>query len=770
MSSLLVLATINLVLGGLVFLLGILILRENPRQRLNRVVSLMMFFGGFGALLTALGLLHARTGVGAAAATAATRGGTNTVQHFAYLWEFFFPSLFLFACLFPQERRFTRRRSSRPWFLAWLPPFGVLVYLPHLVHFVLLFLLTLIGPWLQPRSVPAMLQIVSPLLSVGRLFLELFLSVHQALFSLVNLVFGIGAVALLADSYSHTRVPRLRQQLRAIGIGLALCLVLYSMGSLIPTLFDLQISAAARSAFTAAALTVGSGAIAYAIVRHKFLDAKLLARRGILYGTATAALVGFYLVVVVQVNRWLTSLAGVDARVIEPVFLVFALVAFQPTMSRLEEMLDRVLLRDPGDHRNVLRNLGRDLQTTIELETLLTNSIRTIAEALILRRAYLMALPRDGLILRVGAGETIGDDDLSKLRPMLTRWPEDRSQRVAECLEGLADGERGLVHDRLNLALIIPLRWRGETVGALLLGDKITGTEFTAEDVALLNTLATQMAVSLQNALLVRDRVEVARLEEELRLARQIQRSFLVSEFPETSRYEVHALNIPSKEVGGDLYDLVPAPDGGLVLAVADVAGKGVPAALLSSMLQASLRTQASSIGSVSEILRNINALVYRGTAVHQFATFFIARVRPDGRMSFSNAGHNYPVVARRDGAQVLLERGGLVLGVMEATDYEEDAIHLETGDRLVLYTDGITEAVNESGELFGEERLHAVIAGLSHELTAREVADRILRALEIFRNGVEARDDMTLMVLRVLEPDPARLDEGLGQLVESGR
>jgi sigma-B regulation protein RsbU (phosphoserine phosphatase) len=682
------------------------------------------------------------------------------------LWEFFFPSLFLFACLFPQERRFTRRR--RPPGFRWLPPFEILVYLPHLVHFGLLFVLTLAGPWLQPRAVSGVLQIVAPLLSVGRLFLEMFLSVHQALFSLVNLVFGIAAVALLADSLSHTRVTRLRQQLRAIMIGMTACLVLYSMGSLIPTLFDLHISAAARSAFTAGALTVGSGAIAYAIVRHKFLDAKMLARRGILYGTATAALVGFYLVVVVKLNRLLTSIAGVDARVIEPVFLVFALVAFQPAMSRLEEILDRLLLRDPADHRNILRNLGRDLQTTIELETLLTNSIRTIAEALILRRAYLMALPRDGIILRIGSGDTIPERDLEHLRPMVCQWPEDRSLRVSECLESLNDGERALLHDRMSLALVIPLRWRGETVGCLLLGDKITGTEFTAEDVTLLNALAAQMSVSLQNALLVRDRVEVARFEEELRLARQIQRSFLVSEFPQTSRYEVHALNIPSKEVGGDLYDLVLDTDGGLVLAVADVAGKGVPAALLSSMLQASLRTQAASIASVSEILRNINALVYRGTAVHQFATFFIARIREDGRMFFCNAGHNYPVVARRGGGQVLLERGGLVLGVMESPDYEEDAIHLETGDRLVLYTDGITEAVNPEGELYGEERLHAVIADLPADLTAREVSDRILRELEVFRNGVEPRDDMTLMVLRVLEPDPARIASGRQQLVGS--
>jgi serine phosphatase RsbU (regulator of sigma subunit) len=764
MNSLRALATLNLAVGGLVFLLGILILRENPRQRLNRVVALMMFFGGFGALLTALEVLP-RGGGAAALATP-----TGTVQHFAYLWEFFFPSLFLFACLFPQERRFARPYQRRPWFLAWVPPFDMLVYLPHAVHFVLLFLLGL--PWLQGTpSATGALQIVTPLLTLGRLFLQLFLAVHQALFSVVNLVFGIGAVGLLFNSYTHTRLPRLRQQLRAIGVGLALCLLLYSLGSLIPTLADLRISAGMRSAFTAAALTIGSGSIAYAIVRHKFLDAKLLARRGILYGFATATLVGFYLLVVVHLNRLLTGLSGVDARVIEPVFLVFALVVFQPTMSRLEEILDRLLLRDPSDHRNVLRNLGRDLMTTIELEVLLTNSVRTIADALLLRRAYLVALRRDGMIVRAGAGEPIPELEQPRLREVLLRLPpEEQTFRVADAVEGLSDSDRALLIGHLGCALVIPLRWRGETVGGVFLGEKVTGTQFTAEDVNLLSSLAAQMGVSLQNALLVSDRVEVVRLEEELRLARQIQRSFLVSEFPEMARFEVHALNIPSKEVGGDLYDLVPTGDGGLVLAVADVAGKGVPAALLSSMLQASLRTQAASIPSVSEILRNINALVYRGTSVHQFATFFIARVHADGRMVFSNAGHNYPVLARRNGSEVLLERGGLVLGVMEQVDYAEDSVHLDTGDRVVLYTDGITEAADASSELFGEERLYQVIRGLPHHLSAREVAERILEALEEFLGGVEPRDDMTLMVLRVLEPDPARIETRQEELVEGAR
>jgi sigma-B regulation protein RsbU (phosphoserine phosphatase) len=756
MNSFRLLATLNLCLGGLVFLLGLLILRENPRQRLNRVVSMMLFFGGFGSVLAALSFLAAGpAGVGA--------GGTNqgSVQNFAYLWEFFFPTLFLFASIFPGERMFTRRGAGIPW-LRFGPSFESLVYAPHAFHFVIALLVALAPPSLK-LTMPDALRALAPLAGLASLAMGLFLAIHRALFSLVNLGFGIAAVALLADSYRRARAQRLRQQLRAIGLGLASCLLLYSLASLFPALLGLTISEWARSALTIAALTIGSGSIAYAMVRFKFLDAKLLARRGILYGVASAALVGVYLTVVVQLNRLLTQISGVDARVIEPVFLIVALIVFQPAISWLEEILDRLLLRDPGDYRNVLRNLGRDLQTTIELEDLLDRSITTIADSLLLRSAYLVALPRGDVILRAGAGPPPAPADQAVLPELLSRLPVSaESFRMADPVPGLTLADRALLVGRLGVSVMLPLHSRGETVGALLLGEKLTGTDYTSEDVNLLSTLARQMSVSLQNALLVRERVQIVRIEEELRLARQIQRSFLHSEFPATPRFDVHALNIQSKEVGGDFYDLVPAADGAFLLAIADVAGKGVPAALLSSMLQASLRTQAGSIASVAEILRNINSLVYRATAVHQFATFFIARVENDSlHMTFSNAGHNYPIVIRRGRDPMFLERGGLVLGIQDGAVYEEERVHLSTGDLLVLYTDGISEATDKHGEFYGDDRLCQLVREFPHDLSARQVTERILEALRGFLDGEEARDDMTLMVLRVLEPEPSLRSDG---------
>src|SRR2546426_2063451 len=275
-----------------------------------------------------------------------------------------------------------------------------------------------------------------------------------------------------------------------------------------------------------------------------------------------------------------------------------------------------------------------------------------------------------------------------------------------------------------------------------------------ARDIAIFGMFTALFAVlfsAIAYALyLYRQSLERARSEQELNLARRIQRSFLLSQFPKMPRMDMHAVNVSSKEVSGDFYDVVPAGDDSFLLAVADVSGKGVPAALLTSMLQASLRTQAMTVPSVARILGNVNRLVCRSTADEQFATFFLARVEERSmRLSFSNAGHNFPVVYRREGGRETLERGGTVIGILEQAEFEEAAVELRPGDRVLLYTDGISEAARESGEMFGEDRIHAAIEAMPASLTAREIVERLLDSVRGFLGGMEPGDDMTVMVLR---------------------
>ena len=247
-----------------------------------------------------------------------------------------------------------------------------------------------------------------------------------------------------------------------------------------------------------------------------------------------------------------------------------------------------------------------------------------------------------------------------------------------------------------------------------------------------------------------------ARAEQELSVARTIQGSFLPTNFPAMGAVEVDAVNVPSRQVSGDFYDVVPEGEGRFLIAIADVAGKGIPAALLSSMLQASLRTQAGSISSVSAILRNVNALVYRSTAVEQFATFFLARLDTATlELTFCNAGHNHPMILKRDGRVATLERGGTLVGILANASYEEDVVALEPGDRLLLYTDGVSEAASPSGELYGEERLLALLRDLPAGLGCKEAIARILDELRQFMGQSEALDDITMVMARI--PNGAR-------------
>jgi serine phosphatase RsbU (regulator of sigma subunit) len=736
-NSTYLLASVNLVLGGLVFLLGLVILRENSKQRLNLIVSLLLFFGGFGTVLSGFALLQP-----------ATSPGAGVTESAVYLWELFFPTAFVLASIFPEEHVFLRT-FGLPERLRW-NGFLVLVYAPHLVHFALLMFM---NDW-NSASAPQFSSTgaLHSVLAVAAVFGRIFLGVHRALFSLVDLCFGAAAIALLVVSWRRTDVPRIRQQLGAIAIGLAGCLVLYASSTLLPTLLGRRLDRVLQTVLTTGALLVGSGSIAYAMVRHKFLDAKLLARRGILYALATAVLIGVYLVLVDRLNRFVAASFGVDARVIEPVFLIMALTLFQPAIGLLEQALDRMFLRDPGDYRNVLRQLGRDLQTTIDLEDLLTRSIHTLAEALLLRTAYVVAFTQDGPIGRAGAGKPLDEPALLHLATILPRLsPTETSYRLADPVDGLRRLDRELLVGRLGITLVVPLRWRGETLGMLLLGEKLTATDHTSEDVTLLGALAGQMGVSLQNALLLRDRLVVARMEEELHLAQHIQQTFLRNDFPPLPRCQVHAVNLPSRQVGGDYYDVVSCEDGSFLVAIADVAGKGVPAALLSSMLQASLRTQASGTTPVDAILRNVNALVYRSTATQQFASFFLARVHENGRrLTYCNAGHNWPVLMRANGEVLRLEQGGLLLGIVEDVPLEHATVTLESGDVLVLYTDGISEATNADGELFGESRVAEFVQSLGRPPVAREIGEKLLAEVERHLGGVEAQDDRTLVVLCV--------------------
>jgi serine phosphatase RsbU (regulator of sigma subunit) len=730
--------TVYLLVAGLVFLLGFVILRENPRERLNRATALMLFFAGLGSVLGAIGFILESLG-------GARVGANDLLRSFNYLWELFFPSLLYFACVFPSENRFVRR----------VPLLALWIFAPHVAHIVFMVLQTQGPLWARLTAGAAQSGLFSKLIDYGRIPVELIFRFHQILFSMVNLVYIAAALTLLWLSFRRATNALVRAQVRTIFSGLASCASFYAAAVPIPTLMNKAWPPAIRSTLIVAALILGSGSIAYSIVRHRFLDTNLIARKSILYAVTSGFLIGVYLTIVRQVDALLETAPGYDTTVFKTAMLLLALVLFQPIFSWLEDVLDRYFLRDRGDHRTILRRMSGEVLSVLDLNQLADKILLTLREGVPARTTVLLIAPQGDSCLARGFG---GDVDLTTIeaipRPALAALfdgiPFLRREEVLPRAEerGVRDALEPLLKTRPYL--VFPLRHAGELIGLIALGRKITETRYTAEERALLQTLANQSSIAIKNAFLYRDNLAKTILEEELAVARRIQQQFLPHRLPSTPRFDLAGLNVQTRQVGGDYYDLLDVGDGQYLVVIADVAGKGVPAALLASMVQASIRTQAQDRKPMGELMGRLNRLVYDATPEDRFATCFLARVGGgDSRLFFSNAGHNYPIMLPAAGGYRCLEEGGIPLGIAPEHLYGEISTGLQAGDALLLYTDGITDARNLAGEDYGEDRLLGLAGALPRDLTAEQMIRAVAADVSRFTEGAEQADDITLVALK---------------------
>lgn len=287
----------------------------------------------------------------------------------------------------------------------------------------------------------------------------------------------------------------------------------------------------------------------------------------------------------------------------------------------------------------------------------------------------------------------------------------------------------------------------GETIGVLYVDSQTAAEHLSATQVDALETLASEAAMAIYNARLFKESEEKRRMEEELVIAREIQQSLLPA--PERALPFACACsrNLPCREVGGDYFDYFEMPGGAFGFALGDVAGKGMPAALLTSVVQGIFSAQALLGVPVESLIANVNRnLVRRGTG-NRFLTLFFGMLEPDGRLIYTNAGHNPPLLVRADGTMEELTAGGMVLGIFPEASYEAGSARLEPGDHLVLFTDGVVEARNRAGEEFGNERLRALL-----EIRAGSPSSRIVRCIEEalaeFSADAPQHDDITMMVV----------------------
>lgn len=465
------------------------------------------------------------------------------------------------------------------------------------------------------------------------------------------------------------------------------------------------------------------------------------------------------MIVPVFVDPALSGLLVVFSRSAETAFSEEDMTFAQALARHAGLAVKHTLLYESARHemasRTVLYEVGKRISSSLDLEEVLNLIIDSLQSVIPYDAAVIFLLDK--------AHQTI---EMQTVRGYAESAIMDMHMKVGEGISGWAakTGHGVIVPDvrqddrYVNLRptarseMAVPLARGREIIGVFNIeSDRVAA--YDEQDMALLEAFASQATIAIENARLYRESLKTKQLEKELEVAGEIQRTLMPRWVPTVPGLSVAVLSRPSAAVGGDFYDVISFADKYLGFAVGDVVGKGVPGAIMMASLYTAFHEYATdTLMTASDVMTRVNAMLHEVTAPDRFATLFYGVLSmKDGTFRYCNAGHNPPILCRRDGSVAYLQAGGLVLGPFSSAQYELGETELSEGDVLVLYTDGVTEAQNDEQEEFGLERLEQVIKtcpgpGLSAN-ALKECLDRTLRE---FVGDTPQHDDITVIILKV--------------------
>src|SRR5436853_5098402 len=418
----------------------------------------------------------------------------------------------------------------------------------------------------------------------------------------------------------------------------------------------------------------------------------------------------------------------------------------------------RTALRPEAPGRDLLAivsQVGIALLPRTSLEDTLKMTIDLVFQAIPAERGFLFLKEDNDIVCKIARGAHAG------ALPSASQIQISRSITSKVIGEGAPvltsdamhdprfQAQQSVVLSQIRSVMAVPLA-SGEEIFGMIYVDNPFHNRFREEDLKVLTTIASVASIKIEHERLLEERMEKRRMEEELKVASEIQMRLQPVSPPKLAGWDMTAVSFPCREIGGDYYDFIQCKnDPCLTIAVGDVSGKGTGAALLMSSLHAAVRAQAQTRRSISEVMSEINQYIFENSPSNKFLTLFYGELDPDtGEVCYSNAGHNPPILLRKSGETLRLEAGGLPVGVMPGSRYVEEKVVLEPGDVLVVYSDGISESVNLADEEFGDVRLIEV-SRKNLDRSASGLRDKIDEALSRFVGTAAPIDDMTLMIVK---------------------
>ncbi|MFN2454247.1 MAG: PP2C family protein-serine/threonine phosphatase [Pyrinomonadaceae bacterium] len=414
------------------------------------------------------------------------------------------------------------------------------------------------------------------------------------------------------------------------------------------------------------------------------------------------------------------------------------------------------------DKLRLLLDITKKISRSLDLEEVLNLVMETLGSLIPYDAAGIYVIHRDQMS-KVGVAplpakffhtEAVRGYDIEDLTELSLKLGEGIIGHVAQTGEPVIspdvrrDPRYVNAREETRSEMVAPVIANNEVIGVFDLESDCLNA-YTHDDLQVLLLLASQVAIIIEKVMLHEQLVEKKRIEGQLEVARQVQLQLLPARDPKLEGFDISAYNFSTEEVSGDYYDWVRIYEDQIGIVVADVSGKGVPAALLMAFLRASLRA-AIHIGYAPHIsMSKVNYLLWESIERNQFVTAFYAVLDASNRtLAYTNAGHNPPLLLDADGSARFIERGGLPLGMFRDTRYYEYYLPIEPGQILVLYTDGVTEAVNSAGEEYGRGLLERAARAGQH-LSARELISFIYEDVMAWTDGRGANDDITFMIIK---------------------
>ncbi len=413
-------------------------------------------------------------------------------------------------------------------------------------------------------------------------------------------------------------------------------------------------------------------------------------------------------------------------------------------------------------------DLARTLQSSLSTDDVLVSVVDTALTITGAERGFLMVRGGGELETRVARhrqGYHLNEKELRVPRAVIQRALQRRRELLYMNFDPLdSEGLRpqdSMAELELRSVICVPLvRIRtgqgdvtsvissgSETVGVLYMDSRAVAADMAGGNRELLQTLAIEASTVLENARLLEEERSMRQIQEELRIARTIQQSLLPRDLPSSGWLQASGSSVSSRQVGGDYFDVTEVTPDCWSAVVADVSGKGVASALLASLLQGALITATEHPQALGRRIRRVSSFLWERTTGEKYATVFYCLLDRNGRLSYVNAAHCPPIIVRGSGGMESLDTTGMPVGLLETAGFAVSENQLATGDKVVIYTDGVTEAQNAAGEFFGKKRLREILAARSPE-SCDSIHDAIQEAVAAFTEGTAQSDDITVLVL----------------------